>query len=151
VSGESWYLSVIVTSSENSSLSGANIRLGPCTNTSPIIEKKKMAIKARARFIVLQFSGSRDERVGMGNLSKRPSDEMRNTLPEKSRDSYLERVDVEVEALYSLGIGDGDAISSSCMLRDAERLLWVRGESWMQAPLVRWDIAHASSGLTEEL
>ena len=40
----------------------------------------------------------------MGNLSKRPSDEMRNTLPEKSRDSYLERVDVDVEVLCSLGV-----------------------------------------------
>jgi hypothetical protein len=101
------------------------------------VEKKKMAMKARARFILLQFRGSRDELVGMGSLSMRPSAEIRNTLPEKSRDSYLERVDVEVEALYSLGIGDGDAISSSCMLRDAERLLWVRGESRMQAPFVR--------------
>ncbi len=63
-----------------------------------------MAMNARARFILLQFSGSRDEFVGMGNLSMRPSDEMRNTLPEKSRDSYLERVDVDVEVLCSLGV-----------------------------------------------
>ena len=55
-----------------------------------------MAMKARARFILLQFSGSRDERVGMGSLSMRPWEDMMNTLPEKSRDSYLERVDLEV-------------------------------------------------------
>jgi hypothetical protein len=75
------------------------MRLGPCTKNSPRIEKKKMAMKARARFILLQFKGSRGERVGMGRLSMRPSEEMRNTLPEKSRDSCLERMEVDVEVL----------------------------------------------------
>ena len=46
-----------------------------------------MAMKARARFILLQFNGSRDELVGIGRLSIRPSDEIRNTLPEKLRES----------------------------------------------------------------
>jgi len=86
-----------------------------------------MAMKARALFILLQFKGSRADLVGMGSLSMRPSEEIRNTLPEKSRDSYLERVDVVVE-LYSLDVGGGEAISSSRMLGDVRRLLWALGE-----------------------
>jgi hypothetical protein len=89
------------------------------------MEKKNIEIKARVRFILLQFSGSRDDLVGMGSLSMRPSEEMRNTLPEKSRDSYLERVGVDVEVMYSLGVGVGEAISSSRMLQNVKRLLWV--------------------------
>jgi hypothetical protein len=90
------------------------------------MEKKKMAKKARARFILLQFRGSRDELVGMGSLSMRPSEEMMNTLPEKSRDAYLERVEVEVELMYSLWVGEVNF--SSSMMPDPKSLLWVQGE-----------------------
>jgi hypothetical protein len=56
----------------------------------------------------------------------RPSEEMMNTLPEKSRDAYLERVEVEVELMYSLWVGEVNF--SSSMMRDPKSLLWVQGE-----------------------
>jgi hypothetical protein len=59
----------------------------------------------------------------------RPSEEMMNTLPEKSRDAYLERVEVEVELMYSLGVGEVNF--SSNMMRDPKSLLWVQEELWM--------------------
>jgi hypothetical protein len=56
----------------------------------------------------------------------RPSEEMMNTLPEKSRDAYLERVEVEVELMYSLWVGEVNF--SSSMMPDPKSLLWVQGE-----------------------
>jgi hypothetical protein len=71
----------------NSMVKSLNIKLGPCTSTGPIIEKKTRASPARARFHTLQFKGSRGELLGTGRLSTRPSEVMRKTLPEKSVDS----------------------------------------------------------------
>lgn len=50
-----------------------------------------MATTAITLFLLLQFSGSRGERDGMGR-GMMPFSPMRKTLPERSRDSYFDRV-----------------------------------------------------------
>lgn len=74
----------------NSRASGLNIKLAPCTTMRLAQEKTRRARNAPARFVELQFNGSRSECVGMGRLIVRPSEDMRYTLPEMSRVSRLE-------------------------------------------------------------
>lgn len=54
------------------------------------MEKNIIVNKAVARFLGVQFRGSRGDLLGIGRLSIRPSEEMRKTLPERLDEACLD-------------------------------------------------------------
>jgi hypothetical protein len=80
------------TSAVNSSDNSVNIKLGACIITNPTIPKTISARKAHARFLALQFSGSREDLEGIGRFRIRPLEVMRKTLPERLEEACLDKV-----------------------------------------------------------
>jgi len=76
-----------------------------------MMEKKTVVSRAVARFLRLQFRGSRGDLLGIGRLSMRPSELMRKTLPERSAEQCLDFNDEVVEE------DEIDAMFASVMLQ----------------------------------
>ena len=71
------------------------------------MEKKIIVNKAEARFLGVQFRGSRGDLLGIGRLSIRPSEEIRKTLPERLDEACLDLDEAVAEeetraAMFSL-------------------------------------------------